>query len=688
MANDSLIPNIVVKEKIEEKVRTDNETKVVNSETKPNCIEQVNTLFKQLTQALIDTGNTNETHLPELILRDLNQICSRLDDRKYCSAYDALDTFKIMLKNYIRLLDTDSFVNVIAHHYALANNSLLRSLLAITRQYDISILVQEMTRKTQQQIFFSLFDLLNTSARIVSFLQSKSSKTTNNSDVNQTVANACGSVLYAILEILIKLRAQMTGNNLEKYQNTLFASFIIFLDEYFMIKKCSRLKELQNDRLITTMLSFICNTADQTSTIPILIYANCPQACLRWISLSYLNIDEYCSLICILHNIARHDDGVIILNKYECAKILREFKSQMLDGKLDFIIDNKIYTDMRVLYYMTLALVLDSDELRGDSVNNDIISYLLSITIAASKSWKFRYEVFHISELLIVLMKLCVNDVIIDYILRHNEILTIFCTILDKFLTIVNNKKAGDDGIGIDVLTIMALANILWSISFQNRYRNELIKNIELIKRLEKFHATGLPGKVLANSYIPHRMSSLTKVIHGIWENLSPSVKRVIKSSTSSSSNRSVQSLMISYSHANIRFCRQLYDMLIKDPTLSVWIDFNNCKSRDIWEEIAHAIEQSDCILFLMSKEYFNSKSCRQEVAYVTDTLKKTFIPIYIDADYKATGWLGIRIAGSKYIRFGKNDFMNTCKDLLSIINKHRSTTIPTHHDITQDGNN
>ncbi|CAF3983487.1 unnamed protein product, partial [Rotaria sordida] len=27
MANDSLIPNIVVKEKIEEKVRTDNETK-------------------------------------------------------------------------------------------------------------------------------------------------------------------------------------------------------------------------------------------------------------------------------------------------------------------------------------------------------------------------------------------------------------------------------------------------------------------------------------------------------------------------------------------------------------------------------------------------------------------------------------------------------------------------------------
>ncbi|CAF3829969.1 unnamed protein product, partial [Rotaria sordida] len=585
----------------------------VNSETKPNCIEQVNTLFKQLTQALIDTGNTNETHLPELILRDLNQICSRLDDRKYCSAYDALDTFKIMLKNYIRLLDTDSFVNVIAHHYALANNSLLRSLLAITRQYDISILVQEMTRKTQQQIFFSLFDLLNTSARIVSFLQSKSSKTTNNSDVNQTVANACGSVLYAILEILIILRAQMTGNNLEKYQNTLFASFIIFLDEYFMIKKCSRLKELQNDRLITTMLSFICNTADQTSIIPILIYANCPQACLRWISLSYLNIDEYRSLIFILHNIARHDDGVIILNKYECAKILLEFKSQMLDGKLDFIIDNKIYTDMRVLYYMTLALVLDSDELRGDSVNNDIISYLLSITIAASKSWKFRYE---------------------------------------------------------------------------NRYRNELIKNIELIKRLEKFHATGLPGKVLANSYIPHRMSSLTKVIHGIWENLSPSVKRVIKSSTSSSSNRSVQSLMISYSHANIRFCRQLYDMLIKDPTLSVWIDFNNCKSRDIWEEIAHAIEQSDCILFLMSKEYFNSKSCRQEVAYVTDTLKKTFIPIYIDADYKATGWLGIRIAGSKYIRFGKNDFMNTCKDLLSIINKHRSTTIPTHHDITQDGNN
>jgi len=338
---------------------------------------------------------------------------------------------------------------------------------------------------------------------------------------------------------------------------------------------------------------------------------------------------------------------------------------------------------------MALAFVIDSYELRDDKFNNTIINHLVSTTIAASKSPKFRYEGFHISEPLIVLMKLCVNDAIIDSILQQNEALLLFCTTLEKFLTLVNNAKDGNDVTDVDVLTIVALANILWSISFHDRYKNELIKIAELIKTLEKFRATGLTDKVLANSFIPHHMSSLTKAIHGIWENLfpSPPPKPQIRPETLSKSIVPIRSLMISYSHVNINFCRQLYDKLSEDRSLSVWVDFNNCKSRDLWEEIAHAIEQTDYVVFLMSKDYFNSKSCRQEVAYVTDTLKKDFIPVYIDADYKATGWLGIRIAGSKYIRFGKADFTDKYHELLSMINKRRSTVkIPDHGSNSHSG--
>jgi hypothetical protein len=446
-----------------------------NKEAKHDAIEEVNTLFERLRQAATSTDNLKDTNSLKPTLPDLNPIYSRLGNPKCSNAFYTLDTFEIIIKKYIKLLDTDSFVNAIAHHHSIANNDFLRSLLDIPHQYDVWKLFDEMTSRNRQKMYFSLFDSLSSSKRIISYLQNKLSKISNNDDDNQTVANSCGSILHVILQVSDYLKVSVTGKDLEKYQYILFVSFITFLDEHFMNKKCSKTKEQLNDLLIKTMLSFLWNTTDKTSTIPILIYTNCPRACLRWISLSYLNIQEYQCLISILHNIARHDEGAILLNKYECPKILRQFKNQMLNGKLDFIINKQIYTDMLNLLHMTLALVIDPDELRGDAVDNTIISNLLSITISASKTLRFRYEGFHISEPLIVLMKLCVNDATIDYILQQNDIVSFFCTILRQFLTIVKNKNAGDPDIDFDVLTIVALGNILWSISFHKRYRNDLI---------------------------------------------------------------------------------------------------------------------------------------------------------------------------------------------------------------------
>ncbi len=104
------------------------------------------------------------------------------------------------------------------------------------------------------------------------------------------------------------------------------------------------------------------------------------------------------------------------------------------------------------------------------------------------------------------------------------------------------------------------------------------------------------------------------------------------------------------------------------DNRLEVWVDFAYCHSEDLWEEIGEAIEKSDVILFLMSKDYQDSKSCRQEVMYTKDSLKKRFIPIYMNKEFTATGWLGVRIVGPQYIRFGKKSFEDTIKELSKII--------------------
>lgn len=81
----------------------------------------------------------------------------------------------------------------------------------------------------------------------------------------------------------------------------------------------------------------------------------------------------------------------------------------------------------------------------------------------------------------------------------------------------------------------------------------------------------------------------------------------------------------------------------------------------------------SNVVLFLMTKDYQDSKSCRQEVMYTTDSLKKRFIPIYVKRDFMASGWLGVRIVGPQYIRFGKKSFEITFKDLVKLILDEKS---------------
>jgi hypothetical protein len=108
------------------------------------------------------------------------------------------------------------------------------------------------------------------------------------------------------------------------------------------------------------------------------------------------------------------------------------------------------------------------------------------------------------------------------------------------------------------------------------------------------------------------------------------------------------------------------------DTRLEVWVDFAYCHTEDFWEEIGEAIEKADAVLFLMSKDYQDSKSCRQEVMYAKDSLKKRFIPIYMNKDFIATGWLGVRIVGPQYIRFGKKSFEDTMKELTKLIQEDK----------------
>ena len=596
-------------------------------------------------------------------------------DEEFYNSTDVLNIFEIILKNYLDLMDTNQFIDILIRHYAYQNNMVFGTFFQLIVHEESLNTIRQMSFKIRQQRFYRLLDQISSSKRIISFLKNELFISFSHDQLTQIVTNFCGSVLIMVLRILNNLNVKLLDIELRKYQNTLFIPFLTFIDEHFTANQCS-----QNDVLIKEILEFLSMTSDQTLTIPIVINANYPQACLRWLSLSYLNAHEYAYTLRIVYNIARHDEGIIILNRYKCYDVLMQFNTTILNKHVDLIIDKKWFEDLQLTYFMITILIGDSKELATESIKWFIKHRLTPVILSSIRLRASRHQNFHMSELMIVLMRLCTNDDYIHCILQKHylSLPQYMSDILNFLLYCVEIERFDYNTLASDVLTVTALANILWSISFHDQYKNNLRENIQIINRLEKFESSNIIDKSLPYIYKSCHISSLRRAIDGILQNLFP-LSFLNVEIPSSTKTKSVCSVMISYSQFNMDFCRQLYGVLSTFLELSISVDFNNSKYS--WKDIVQTIVQSDLILFLISKNFFNSKSCRQQLIYVTDTLKKPFIPVFINGDYRVSGWLEKRIHTSKSIRFDEKNFVDTCNDLLSIVKECLSVNItPVKH--------
>ncbi|UJR09593.1 hypothetical protein I4U23_013828 [Adineta vaga] len=319
-----------------------------------------------------------------------------------------------------------------------------------------------------------------------------------------------------------------------------------------------------------------------------------------------------------------------------------------------------------------MILCYDTNELNNDSIRMFINHYLITAIRKARSIDECNDLECDISELWIVTMKLCTDDYFMNCIILNDKHINFLHLITRDFFVYTDDST-------INYLPyrfiVLALANILWSISFHELYCKNLLKNFpDLFGRLELIRLDDTIDKVVLDDYIPRHMYSFKRVADGIYHNLRTfqSTKSSISISKSLSTKKSIHSLIISYAHDDIDFCQQLHDVLVKLPQLSVSVNFNNGKY--LWEEIAQTIKQSHLVLFLVSQHFYHSLSCRQEFTYATNTLNKLFIPIIIDADYQAKGWLETRV---KHIRFVEGNFSNNCDELFSMMSEYLSVDLP-----------
>jgi len=173
---------------------------------------------------------------------------------------------------------------------------------------------------------------------------------------------------------------------------------------------------------------------------------------------------------------------------------------------------------------MALALLSTPEQLKRDRKGmNSVLNQLLQLVIDATKGERYRHDGVHVSEPLGVLVKMfVVEERTLDYVLFHAEtkppsdmISTI--KLFVSLLFIFSDALKGMDR--LEQFTLIAILNILWSISFQLNYAQELIKNQEFIEKIKTFTEDNKEQEII-EQYKPRSMEGIKQAAHGILHNL------------------------------------------------------------------------------------------------------------------------------------------------------------------------
>jgi hypothetical protein len=357
----------------------------------------------------------------------------------------------------------------------------------------------------------------------------------------------------------------------------------------------------------------------------------------------------------------------ILLNLSKIADDRKHEFALLKVALLNFLNSNLIDDDFRMCTSLTLANLFKNCEIEtlphSKMALNGLVQLLNKAAYKIStkqslKRSKFNIDIngeFFYEDLCLIEGSWCdwrVDEILIGlYRISMNDKIKfeMFETIKEDISKIILN--------GNDSEKVFAM-RLLCQLCFDEKVGNKVKDDKDLYKCLESFTTKNITNtlhffakNILWTVDKNKRLNEMLNKNKGLNE-------MIAKNSNESDDDR--KHIMISYNHFSQEICLRLKETLVEQG-YKVWIDVEQIAGSSLIS-MAKAVENSFCVLICMTEKYYLSTYCRSEAEY-TYVCKVPFIPLILQPNFTADGWLSMFIGSyiyADYYRYGFDKFVNT----------------------------
>ncbi|XP_067041587.1 uncharacterized protein [Acropora muricata] len=265
---------------------------------------------------------------------------------------------------------------------------------------------------------------------------------------------------------------------------------------------------------------------------------------------------------------------------------------------------------------LCLAYLVNEDTNHLISADENLLGFLIIMLNAAYQSEDRRCIGFSAKELAEGLSHLAIND-------NNKKILGQNGAIRVLTATLQTSNDDGETASG---------ARALWMLAFDDTNKDEIIQQEGTLDTLRALHNSANP--------------EVQKAAAGaLWEIEGKTARGNVDKTKETTGNH----VMISYQWDAQQVLVEVKNKL-QASGYRVWMDLEQMGGSTL-DAMAKGVENAAVVLVCVSQRYKESPNCRSEAEYAYQ-LRKDIIPLIMQRNYKADGWLGMLVGTKLWIGF------------------------------------